>query len=58
VQEVATGRVMNAHMVTGDDVFSLVDDLTNRIRGGTTGRAGPTERVAEVTSGNLEAFRL
>jgi serine/threonine protein kinase/tetratricopeptide (TPR) repeat protein len=58
VQDVATGRVMNAHTVTGDDVFSLVDDLTSRIRGGTTAGAGPTERVAEVTSGNLEAFRL
>ena len=58
VQDVGTGRVINAHTVTGDDVFSLVDDLTNRIRGSTTVHAGPTERVAEVTSGNLEAFRL
>jgi serine/threonine protein kinase/TolB-like protein len=58
VQEVATGRVMNAHTVTGDDVFSLVDNLSSRIRAGTTVHAGPTERVAEVTSGNLEAFRL
>jgi serine/threonine protein kinase/tetratricopeptide (TPR) repeat protein len=58
VQEVATGRVMSAHTVTGNNVFSLVDDLSSRIRAGTAARAGPTERVAEVTSGNLEAFRL
>jgi tetratricopeptide (TPR) repeat protein/TolB-like protein len=58
VQDVATGRIMSAHTVTGNDVFSLVDDLSSRIRAGTTARAGPTERVADVTSGNLEAFRL
>lgn len=59
VQDVATGRVMTAHTVTGSDVFGLVDDLTRRITNdlNVTGAAS-TRGVAEVTSGNLEAYRL
>jgi tetratricopeptide (TPR) repeat protein/TolB-like protein len=59
VQEVATGRIVSAHTVNGTDVFPLVDDLTGRIRDSLDLAAAPTAPgVAEITSGNLEAYRL
>jgi tetratricopeptide (TPR) repeat protein/TolB-like protein len=59
VQEVASGRIMSAYSVNGADVFPLVDELTNRIRDSLS-MAAPTTlpSVAEVTSSNLEAYRL
>ena len=59
VQDVATGRVLSAHTVRGGDVYPLVDDLTGRIRK-SLNLAGDTATrgVAEVTSSNLEAYRL
>ena len=59
LQDVATGRVMNAHTVTGSDVFTLVDDLTGRIRTNlNVADDAAATRVADVTSNNLEAYRL
>jgi len=59
VQEVATGCVVSAYSVTGPDVFPLVDELTGRIRNSLQMAADSAARsVAEVTSSNLEAYRL
>ena len=59
VQEVASGRILSAYSVSGVDVFPLADELTSRIRSGLKlGGTEPAARVADVTSSNLEAYRL
>jgi tetratricopeptide (TPR) repeat protein len=60
VQDVATGRVLNAYTVTGNDVFPLVDDLTGRITSNlrVNGDGAAVRSIAEVTSSNLQAFRM
>ncbi len=59
VQEVASGRVLGAHRVQGTDVFPMADDLTSRIRNSLNLNGGESGRkIAEVTSGSLEAYRL
>ena len=59
VQDVASGRILSAYSVSGADVFPLADELTSRIRGGLKlAGAEPAARVADVTSSNLEAYRL
>lgn len=59
VQEVASGRIVSAYSVNGADVFPLVDELTNRIRNSLSlAGATATPGVAELTSSNLEAYRL
>jgi len=58
VEDVATGRVIAAHIATGPDVFALVDDLAARVRGGL--ELGPTPEeagIAEITTDSLEAWR-
>jgi tetratricopeptide (TPR) repeat protein len=59
VQDVESGRVLGARTARGSDVFPLVDELTREIQ--STLRmtsAAPAAGVAEVSSSNLEAYRL
>jgi tetratricopeptide (TPR) repeat protein len=59
VQDVSSGRVLSAESVRGDDVFPLVDELTDRIRASLDLGDRPAGRpVAEVTTASLEAFQL
>ncbi|MCH7826097.1 MAG: protein kinase, partial [Acidobacteria bacterium] len=58
VEDVNTGRVLNAYSVTGPFIFGLVDDLVARIRIGLdvdTPESG--ERLADVTTDSLDAWR-
>jgi tetratricopeptide (TPR) repeat protein len=59
VQDPSDGRLLFARDVRGDEVFGLVDELTEQIRdqlGITTGE--PSRGIAELTTGSLEAYRL
>ena len=59
VEDVSTGRILSAQSVTGADVIPLVDQLTERIRGGLRlTDVGEARGVAEVTTPSLEAYRL
>ncbi|MBI4887067.1 MAG: protein kinase [Acidobacteria bacterium] len=59
VQDVATGRILLAQSVSGADLFGLVDNLAGRIRSNlNVADRGAARGVAEVTSSNLEAYRL
>ena len=58
VEDVASGRVLSADSVRGDDVFPLVDELTSRIRASLDLGDQPVGRpIAEVTTPSLEAFQ-
>jgi tetratricopeptide (TPR) repeat protein/TolB-like protein len=59
VQDPSDGRLLFAHDVRGDEVFGLVDELTEQIRarlGMTT--AASSRGIAELTTESLEAYRL
>jgi tetratricopeptide (TPR) repeat protein len=59
VEDVASGRVLSADSVRGDDVFPLVDELTGRIRASLNVGDQPAGRpIAEVTTPSLDAFQL
>ncbi|MFQ5695578.1 MAG: tetratricopeptide repeat protein, partial [Terriglobia bacterium] len=59
VQDVGSGRILFAHSVRGEDVFSLADELIEQTRRGLNLAAAPATRpVAEVTTDSLEAYRL
>ena len=59
VQDVGSGRILSAESVRGDDVFPLVDELTNRIRTSLDLGDQPDGRaLADVTTSSLEAFQL
>jgi len=57
VEDIGSGRVLSAESVRGEDVFRLVDQLTDRIRTSLriADRAGGRP-ITEVTTGSLEAF--
>ncbi len=58
VEDITSGRVLNAHSVTGPFVFPLVDELAESIRAGLELDAAPaTADIAAVTSDSLEAWR-
>jgi tetratricopeptide (TPR) repeat protein len=59
VQDPSDGRLLFAHDVRGDEVFGLVDELTEQIRGrlGMT-TAASSRGIAELTTESLEAYRL
>jgi non-specific serine/threonine protein kinase len=59
VEDLASGRILSAHSVTGDDVFPLVDELSGRIRASLEMTDAPADRsITEVTTDSLEAYRL
>lgn len=59
VDDVASGRILFAYSVRGEDVFSLVDELTAQTRRSLYLAAAPATRpVAEVSTHSLEAYRL
>ncbi|MGH9461019.1 MAG: protein kinase domain-containing protein, partial [Vicinamibacteria bacterium] len=58
VEDVGSGRVLSAESVRGDDVFSLVDELTVRIRNSLHfGDQASVRPIAEVTTPSIEAFQ-
>jgi serine/threonine protein kinase/tetratricopeptide (TPR) repeat protein/TolB-like protein len=59
VQDVASGRLLFARSVQGQEVFPLIDELTEHIRTSLNLASGPAGRsIAELTSESLEAYRL
>jgi tetratricopeptide (TPR) repeat protein len=59
VEDVASGRVLSAESVRGNDVFPLVDELTGRIRASLeVAELGSSRPIAEVTTPSLEAYQL
>ena len=59
VQDVESGRILSAESVRGEDVFSMVDEITGRIRASLSLGDRPEGRpLAEVTTASLEAFQL
>jgi len=59
VQDVASNRLLSAHTVRGNDVFPLVDELTEHIRATLDLADAPAGlEIAEVTTSSLEAYRL
>ena len=59
VQDPADGRLLFAHEVRGDEVFVLVDKITEQIRADLGLASTPSDRgIAELTSESLEAYRL
>ncbi|MGH9462049.1 MAG: tetratricopeptide repeat protein, partial [Vicinamibacteria bacterium] len=59
VQDVASGRILSAERVQGQDVFPLVDELTGRIRSSLQmGDSAADRPLADVTTPSLEAFQL
>jgi tetratricopeptide (TPR) repeat protein/TolB-like protein/tRNA A-37 threonylcarbamoyl transferase component Bud32 len=59
VEDVASGRVLFARSVRGEQVFPLIDELTEHIRTSLNLAGGPAGRsIAELTSESLEAYRF
>jgi tetratricopeptide (TPR) repeat protein len=59
VQDVASGKVLSADSVRGEDVFPLVDELTGRIRASLDVADRPAGRpLAEVVTPSLEAYQF
>ena len=60
LEDLATGRVLAANTVRGEDVFGLVDQLAASIRASIVDldNGGSVRRVAELSSSSLEAYRL
>ena len=59
VEDAESGRVLFAHNAQGADVFPLVDQLTENIRGSLDLAASAGARgIAEMTTSSMEAFRL
>jgi tetratricopeptide (TPR) repeat protein/TolB-like protein len=59
LQDVTTGRIVDAFTVRGPDVFPLADELTELIRDRlSVGAGAPGSRITAVTTPSLEAFRL
>ncbi|MEE9264968.1 MAG: serine/threonine-protein kinase, partial [Vicinamibacteria bacterium] len=59
VEDVSTGRILSADSVRGEDVFPLVDELTNSIRASLDmGDRPGGKALADVTTPSLEAFQL
>jgi tetratricopeptide (TPR) repeat protein len=59
VEDVASGRVLFARSVRGEQVFPLIDELTEHIRTSLNLAGGPAGRsITELTSESVEAYRL
>ena len=59
IEDLASGRVLAAHSVTGTDVFALADSLATRIRTGIGfGDAVDLRRITDVSSTSVAAYRL
>jgi serine/threonine protein kinase/tetratricopeptide (TPR) repeat protein len=59
VQDPADGRLLFAHGVRGDEVFALVDEISEQIRADLGLATAAADRgMAELTSESLEAYRL
>jgi DNA-binding winged helix-turn-helix (wHTH) protein/tetratricopeptide (TPR) repeat protein/TolB-like protein len=61
VEEVTTGKILVAHSVRGSDVFHLIDDLTDRVRGSLDlgdVDVESTPGITDVTTSSLEAYRF
>ncbi|MEE9234715.1 MAG: tetratricopeptide repeat protein, partial [Candidatus Acidoferrales bacterium] len=59
VEDVASGRLLFARSVQGQEVFPLIDELTEHIRTSLNLAGGPAGRsIAELTSSSMEAYRL
>ena len=59
IEDLASGRVLAAHSVTGTDVFALADSLATRIRTGIgLGDAVELRRITDVSSTSIAAYRL
>lgn len=57
IVELRNGAVVHAYRATGADLFAVVDDATTLIARG-YGVPSPRERIAEVTTQSLVAYRL
>ena len=55
--DLASGRVVAAHTVTGDDPLTLADSGTTRLLA-SLGTVGPARSVADVTTRSVSAYRL
>ena len=55
--ELKNGAVVHAYRASGADLFAMVDDATTLVARG-YGVASPRERIAEVTTQSLVAYRL
>ena len=59
IEDLASGRVLAAHSVTGTDAFALADSLATRIRTGIgLGDAVELRRITDVSSTSIAAYRL
>lgn len=62
VEDVENARVVAARSARGEDVFRLVDELTQWVRNSVSGNPAPTHPpippLQEMTTTSLEAFRL
>ncbi|MFC1852578.1 protein kinase [candidate division CSSED10-310 bacterium] len=58
VEDVASGHIITAESVRGEDVFLLVDQLTDRIRKSLSLTGVPDSGIAEVTTNSIKAYRL
>ena len=59
LEDIGSGRVLAAESVRGEDLFSLVDQLSERIRSSLEITDQPAGRpIADVTTDSLEAFQL
>jgi len=57
VLDLASGAVVRAYRASGADLFSMVDDATTLVARG-YGVPSPRERIADVTTQSLVAYRL
>ena len=57
VVDLKTGALVHAYRAAGPDVFSMVDDATTLVARG-HGVPSPPERIADVTTQSLVAYRL
>lgn len=55
--ETATGQVLTAHKVEGQDVFEMVDELSGALRRGLQVAAAEAEGLETVVTASAEAFR-
>ena len=59
IKDVGSNKLLSAHTVHGEDVFPLVDELTEHIRASLALADAPAgQELTEVTTSSLEAYRL
>ena len=59
VEDVGTGRVLSAESVRGTEVFTMVDELSGRIREGLRfSETGADRPLADISTHSIEAYRL